>query len=272
MRYYFLILFLIFSIFPVLDARAEDTNAGFVSSNIWYSKDPFTEGEKIKIYTFVFNPSERQLSGTVSFFDKTTLLGKKTFNVASNDVQDVSVDWTVTAGDHTIFAKIENAKFLVSAGKYEEVYLEKSESVKSKNTVSKKIIPQTREEAKDIEEDTGAISSIENIQNLIVEKTPDFIAKPVASAVTGLDNFRADSALKSFNKKEEVKKELESLKVQLEGGIDENPKSSAMKPFKYVALFFLTIFSYILNNQFLFYIILAIIVLMILRFIWRKIF
>ena len=56
---------------------AQSSNTGFVPGNIWYSKDPFEEGDKVKIYTFIFNPDSRELSGTVIFFDKTVLLGKK---------------------------------------------------------------------------------------------------------------------------------------------------------------------------------------------------
>ena len=111
-----IVLFLIFSLFPIQKIFAQNSNTGFVPGNIWYSKDPFEEGDKIKIYTFIFNPDARELSGTVIFFDKTVLLGKKDFIILSKSANDISIDWTVTAGDHTIFGKIENAKFLISKG------------------------------------------------------------------------------------------------------------------------------------------------------------
>ncbi len=133
-----IILFLIFSLLPMEKISAQSPNTGFVQANLWYSKDPFEEGDKIKIYTFIFNPDARELSGIVVFFDKTVLLGKKEFTIPAKTANDVSIDWTVTAGDHTIFGKIENAKFLVSAGKYEEVYIAENETEKSSRTVSKK--------------------------------------------------------------------------------------------------------------------------------------
>src|SRR3989338_5661631 len=56
------------SLFGACRAYAQSSNAGFVPGNIWYSLDPFLEGDKIKIYTLIFNPDPRELSGTVIFF------------------------------------------------------------------------------------------------------------------------------------------------------------------------------------------------------------
>src|SRR3989338_6753006 len=166
------ILFLIFSLLPIQKIFAQDSNTGFVSGNIWYSQDPFEEGDKIKIYTFIFNPDNRELFGTVIFFDKTILLGKKDFTIPAKTANDISIDWTVTVGDHTIFAKIENAKFLVSKGKYEEVYLAENETEK---------------------------------------KTPTFITEPIASTVNTLEEFRINTNIASDNKKEEIKNEIKIL-------------------------------------------------------------
>lgn len=264
-----LILFLVFSLLPTEKSFAQNTNTGFVSGNIWYSKDPFEEGDKIKIYTFIFNPDKRELSGSVVFFNKTVLLGKKDFTISGNRAQDVSIDWTVTAGDHTIFGKIENAKYLISKGKYEEIFIAENQTEKSNRTVSKKITTKTNNS------DTDSSSfdpTITNIKNIIEEKTPDAIAKPVASVVNVLETFRENTGINSLNKKEELQNELKSLdaeKPSLEKDI--SVKKYIQKPFKYVEIFFLTLFSYILNNKILFYGILVALIFIILRFVWNKI-
>ena len=137
MRKFFLIILIIFSILPLSKIDAQDTNVGFVKGNIWYSQDPFQEGDKIKIYTMIFNPDEREFSGTVVFFDNTILLGKKDFVLKGNGVMSIYINWTVNAGDHTIFAKIEKAKFLISEGKYEEVYIANNETERNSRNISK---------------------------------------------------------------------------------------------------------------------------------------
>ncbi|MEK7060001.1 MAG: hypothetical protein AAB970_00055 [Patescibacteria group bacterium] len=263
-----IVLFLIFSLLPMQKILAQSSNTGFVPGNIWYSKDPFEEGDKVKIYTFIFNPDSRELSGTVIFFDKTVLLGKKDFVIPAKTAKDVSINWIVTAGDHTIFGKIENAKFLISKGKYEEVYLAENETEKSSRTVSKKIVSKPA--------DTNAnttSTSISDITKIIQEKTPDFITKPIVSSVDSLETFRKNVKITLDNKKEEVKKEIKTLDNTTNSAIAENKvKNPLLKPFKYVEIFFLSIFSFILNNKIIFYGLIIVVVFFILRFIWKKIF
>ncbi len=266
-----IILFLIFYLFPIYKTFAQSPNTGFVPANIWYSKDPFQEGDKIKIYTLIFNPDTKQLSGTVDFFDNTVLLGKKDFTIAANATNAISITWTVTAGDHNIFGEIENAKFLASTGNYQAVSLAENQTQKSSRTVAKKIIPSATLNSSSQTNDTVS-SFVSGIQNVITEKTPDFIVKPIASSAGTVENFRQNIATASENKKGEIENEikvLENAKVVL------NSKTAAntlLKPFKYAELFLLNVSSFILNNKVIFYGIIIIFIFFILRFIWKKIF
>ncbi|PIR68603.1 hypothetical protein COU49_00045 [Candidatus Nomurabacteria bacterium CG10_big_fil_rev_8_21_14_0_10_35_16] len=265
-----IVLFLIFFLLPNHNLQAQDSNAGFVPGNIWYSQDPFEEGDKIKIYTVLFNPDSREFSGTVIFFDKTTFLGKKDFKVAPRSVQDISIDWTVNVGEHIIFAKIENAKFLVSPGKYEEVYLSGNQTEESKRTVKKKITISTTSEnivnnlkGEILDASSG---SIENIGNTVKENTPDIIAQPIISTVNSLEDFRNKVGGLSVENKETIKKELQYNK--------ENPEDNNKleTPFRYIKLFFFTLTSFIFNQKIIFYFLIVIILFYILRYIWRLIF
>lgn len=268
-----IILFLIFSLLPINKIFAQVSNTGFVSSSIWYSKDSFEEGDKIKIYTFVFNPDSRELSGTVIFFDKTILLGKKDFLISGKGADDISIDWTVTAGDHNIFAKIENAKFLISKGKYEEVYLAENETEKSSLSISKKINSNTTtEEPNSSITDNLGSTSISDIKKVIEEKTPDFITEPVISATNILEKFRLNTSIAGEAKKEEVKKEIKTLSVAPIKSNKKTISNQILKPFKYVELFFLSIFLFILDSKILFYGILIFFLFFVLRFVWNKIF
>lgn len=253
---------------------AQVANVGFVPGNIWYSKDPFEEGDKIKIYTFIFNPDNKELSGTVIFFNKTVLLGKKDFIIAGKTAKDVSLDWTVTVGDHAIFAKIENAKFLISKGKYQEVYLAENETEKNARTVSKKIIP------KSIDSDINFISqvvdkgftSVSDITKTIEKNTPGFITESIISTKNSLEAFRENIRTTSEDKKEEIGKEIENLNKTKTAMNSKTTTNPLLKPFKYAELFFLSIFLFILNNKIIFYSIIFIIIFFILRYIWHKIF
>ncbi len=268
MKRLFVILFLFLTIFPIYNINAEATNAGFVPSNIWYSKDPFFDGDKIKIYTLVFNPDSREFSGTVNFYNDTVFLGKKSFVVEAKSIKDLSIDWTVGAGSHKIFAKIENAKFLISEGKYEEAIITKNQTDESLRTVNKKIIPKTINP--DTSTDTG-IDSIQNIKNIILEKTPDSVQKGIVLGVSTVDELRQNMSTASDNKKSAVEKEIKILNKKTPSK-DTNEPSKLLKPFKYAELFFLTILSFILNTKIVFYLLSAAIVYFSLRYLWNLIF
>ena len=157
-----------------------------------------------------------------------------------------------------------NHKFLVSKGKYEDVYLPDNETEKSSHTVSKKVAAVSADKTID-----SAVSSVSNIGKTIEEATPDFIAKPLTSTTNVLENFRQDTNISSENKKIEVQKDIDSLNNVKNPSTNSN---NILKPFKYVELFFLTIFNFILGNKIVFYVILVLILFFILRFVWKKIF
>ena len=254
---------------PTYKTHAQVTNAGFVPGNIWYSIDPFSEGDKIKIYTMVFNPDSRELSGTVIFFDNGAFLDKKNFTAPPKGVKDISIDWTATVGDHIIFGKIENARFLVSKDKYEEVYLAESETSKSSRTVIKKIITKVPDVTSNTESVIPVLESIKNIERIIESKVPESVTKSVNITANTVDGLRSSMATMSKDKKEEVQNDI---KVLNDTKTSTASTGKFIKPFKYVELFFLSFFSFILNNKFIFYSILIITVGLILRYIWNLIF
>lgn len=290
-----IVLFLILSLIATNKALAQTTKAGFISGNIWYSQDSFQEGDNIKIYTAVFNPDTRQLSGTVVFFDNNIYFNKKDFTVGANGVKEVFIDWTVTAGDHTIFGKIENAKFLISPGKYEEVYLAQNETIKSSRTIDKKIVvsPPTPTTTDSTNNTTGSVSgnlninslinsasnvgqdSVKSIGKIIENSTPNFISEPVVATVGAIETFRQDMAITSKNKKTEVQKEIDKLNS---GNTTDSKKNTGvivtndfMKPLKFTELFALALFSNIFDNKFIFYTLLSLFAFLLLYYTVRQI-
>lgn len=261
-----IILFLIFSLLPIGKILAQFQNTGFIPANIWYSKDPFEENDKIRIYTFIFNPDSRELSGTVVFFDKTVMLGKKDFTIPPKEANDLFINWTVTAGDHQIFAKIENAKFLISKGNYEKVYLAENETERSSRTVSKKIISTSNNS------NTGASFdslSVSGIGKLIADKTPGIIAQPVSFATNKIEQFRTGTNSFFQDKKDQTKNEITQFDKKDTSKNDKTPVNPILKPFKYIELFFFSVLAFIFDNQLIFYSIFVILVFFILRYIWN---
>ncbi|MBP6866158.1 MAG: hypothetical protein KBC12_01285 [Candidatus Pacebacteria bacterium] len=287
----FLFLFTFLLVASPYITLAQNQNVGFVETNIWYSKDPFEEGDKIKVYTLVFNPSAKNFKGTVSFFDKTTLLGKKDFTISSLSAEPVFVDWTVTVGGHQIFARIENPRLEVSAGKYEEISLANTETDKSEHTVAKKL-PNVKEVKEKINETLdSSIKPIEDLKDKINEKLPPSVSKPVNSAFGFIEEARINASDSIEEKRLEVKSEIDKIQessnpsqenidketgdksdVSTEITDTENTENrpvsvSAQTPLKYVSLFFLTLLGYVLKYKILFYLLSLVIIYLIIRLI-----
>ncbi|MEK7502916.1 MAG: hypothetical protein AAB556_00540 [Patescibacteria group bacterium] len=110
------IVFLCFILFfASLSAHAQIKtlkNIGFIQDNIWYSKDPFFEGNKIRVYTAVLNASQYDFKGTLEFFvypDGTgraggKSIGKSSFSLVSGGFQVLWADWTAESGSKKIYA------------------------------------------------------------------------------------------------------------------------------------------------------------------------
>lgn len=274
-----ILIFLTLFLTPFCFSIAQTSNTGFIPENIWYSKDPFEEGDKIKIFTLIYNSDTKPLSGTVFFFDKTTFLGNKNFNVAVKGIQDISIDWVVTAGDHTIFAQIQSANYLMPDKTYKEASLSEIKTSESKSSVPKKISTNTTKEGTTIK---NTDSTVSNIQNFVKENIPEVVSKTIETTINATEGFRENLGNLSEDKKEMIKKEIKALEDT--SSLNSKPKNpstavtgtqnnnSLIKPFKYVEVFFLALFSYIFNNKYLFYGLIFMALFFIIRFLFRKLF
>ena len=280
-------LFLFFCLLPLYKISARDFNAGFVPGNIWYSQDPFAEGDKIRIYTAIFNPDTRELSGTVDFFDQSTLLGKKDFIIPGESTKDLYIVWTVAAGNHNIFGKIEKAKFLISDGKYEEVSLDNTKTENSTRIIEKKIIPESPngtnigsgiistaiESVKNLSENAkNAASELPIIGNKIKNAIPESVSEPASTATNILEKWRGDINTTLQNNQQEVKNNISALNNPKASLKNETTTSSIQKPFEYVKLFFFYLLGLIFKYKIIFYGIPLIIIFLIARYIWHLIF
>ena len=265
-------LFILASLASARFVYAETSNSGFVPTSLWYSKVPFEEWDKIKIYTFIFNPEDRQLSGTVDFFDKDVLLGKKDFKIPAQAADDVFINWTVTAGSHSIFAKIENAKLLTPKGTYEPAELKDAQTKVSIRTVSKKVKPGEAGDPSKIgtEESSAIPESLRRIENTLEENTPEFISKPLIRFIDSLEDSRLKMSTASRGQTQEVKDDIASLNDPDSNTLDKN--NLFLKPFKYIEIFFLSIFTFITGHSIIFYGTLVVLIFVIVRHIWLRFF
>ena len=116
---------LFLSLFLPPPAKAETlSNAGFAPETVWFSKEPFFDGEEVKIYTALYNSREEHLSGNIVFRNGSEKIGETPFSLQSGSAQNVWTAWTAKGGEVVISAEIENAS-ISSGGESRSVSLEK---------------------------------------------------------------------------------------------------------------------------------------------------
>lgn len=167
MQKIFFILFLILS-GASFTAAAETPikNVGFVPANIWFSKDPFFDGEKVRIYTIIFNGSSYDLEGAVEFLDNGVLIGKTNFSISSGGrVRDVWVDWGATGGKHAITARIIGATASSAGGAKSSVVLDNTETGKSERDVDMDTDGDDVGNTEDLDDDEDGISDVDELRN-----------------------------------------------------------------------------------------------------------
>lgn len=160
------ILFLSFGLSPVSAAEISVKNAGFVPSNIWYSKEQFFAGDTIRIYTIIFNGSVYDLSGTIEFLDNGTVLGETDFALSGGGrVRDAWVDWKATEGKHLISARIVDAHASFSGGSKRLTALENTETGESERVIDLDTDSDGVGNTDDPDDDGDSISDVDELRN-----------------------------------------------------------------------------------------------------------
>ncbi len=261
-------------------SRADSTavapsNVGFIPGNIWYSKDPFFEGDTVTVYTVVSNGGTGLFSGTVEFFDQNVILGKKDFSIAPGLYQTLSISWQVTAGDHAISAQIINANQVVTGVGKQSMVPPRSDTGADKRFVAKKVNAIVAAPGAVISDAVSA--GLTKTQDFVNSVIPAGVKDSTSSTVGGIDSTRASISDSVSNSISDTQKTIDSWKPTtnvVKGKTIVTPAvvpGAVEKPFTYVKLFFLKLLSLIFSHKWIFYILLVYIIFIILRFIYRKI-
>ncbi len=295
MKKIFLFFISIYIVFGAVNfVNAAMTATGFIPGQIWYSKDPFVEGDSIRIYTAIWNNSTSPMSAKVEFYDKNVILGTRDVVVAPSNLEDVYVSWKVTAGDHLISAKIISPS-ITTSGKKETI------SVSNNITeVDKRFVPVV---VKTVSGETATStdvikSQVDKATSSITDMLPESISVPASEGVGVVDNFRTNTFDQISQAKVDTEKKIAEIK-SAEGSTpsktgenstskntgtkpsssDTNKVSSQKvgvdvateKPIAYIKLFFLSVLSFVFGSKLVFYSLIVLLIFFILRFIYRKI-
>lgn len=230
--------------FPIV-ATASTSPASFIEAPVWFSEEP-KEGASVTVSTALMNQSTSVLSGTVSFYDRETLLGKAVVSIPSRGVRVASITWIATAGDHRISAELSNAK--LGEGK-NAISLTSVTTEEIRANVTRAIAVAPPRNDREGTPEGKQLEVVDALQEKITTSLP-----ALTQTAEKVDAFRIRTAEKASVWKEEAK---EAIAVKNEGSgskvnTTENP-AKPFSPFTYVKLFLGTILSVLLGNPIICY-------------------
>ncbi len=244
-------------------------NVGIIQDTIWFSQKDFIEGDKITIYTFVFNGAEQTLSGVVDFFDKQVLIASKSFSLNPKTGGTMSVPFTAILGEHVITAKIRDTK--LGTKTQTPVTIDNIRTKEKSFTVLKKQDPNAPEEEQVTTETSIPGVDAETV-NAIESKIVQYTPAPVQHAVKAIDTFRANKNTDFITEKNTAKAELEKIKSTPAKTQQEMSQSGIKTPMLYARMFFAAIASFVFGHKILFYGLGIFFIVVVLKGIFQRIF
>lgn len=154
--------------------------AGFAPQSIFLSKSPVVEGDTVRIYAIVSNPSDAKFSGTVALSDAGNDIGAVAVTLAAGATQTASVLWKPLAGSHTISATLKADSGAVEQTKSETFTVDAPPPPPSKNTGGT--------------QSAAAVESSAGIQSQLQSVSPQVagVAAPVFNAIDAARQSIAD--------------------------------------------------------------------------------
>ena len=203
------------------------SNTGLVPGNVWFSKDPFYSGDKVRIYTVIFDGSEKDLRGDINFLDGNSLLCTNSFLVLAGRPTEAWCDWTVSLGDHSININIARVKASLPGEPEIDVILSNSIVGSSKKFVASRPIVTNNSILQSNSTVSVVDQSVPTAQDNILTSAINNIKSAVFGDPTGIappKNSKATIAPKSSQaKKQLADKTLGDLKIRVAKAVSGNP-------------------------------------------------
>lgn len=222
--------------------------AGFATESIFLSKSPVTEGDSVRIYAVVANPSTAKFSGQVDVKEGETKIGTAAVTMDAGGTQTISVLWKPLAGSHTVSEELLSSEGVVVETK-SKIFV-----INPKPTPP----PKATGVQENLSSSSVAIESSQGIQDQINGVSPAAanVAAPVFSAIDSLRGKVAGVA----------DEQLSKAKANVS-----DPSKSSWSIVWTLYIYLLTLLKFIIGNVGVFYPILALIFFYILWRVFRRI-
>jgi hypothetical protein len=257
-RSFFILLFLFSFIVPAT-LFAATISAGIPTELIWFSKDPFVEGDQITIFTPLYNRSTYRFQGMLTLRDGNVTLGVKQFALGPGGTSEIfAFPWVVTRGEHSFSVLISGGEFVSSGKNAVDLPISEVTAQAVKRFVEPKlavVVPASSSTTdKTVSEETP-------ITDYLSSKVPASLERDALPVVGRIENFRLDQAARADTM---VNNTLAGIPLSTTTPSDINAwgvfREGVIKgdiihtPWGYVQLFLVLCYQFLTANLYAFYI------------------
>jgi hypothetical protein len=246
-------------------ACVANADVGFVSNPLWLSSSHVTEGVAVNVATAITTQGVERVDGTVSFFANEKEIGTADFLIPSNaGGVVVAVSWVPGAGTYSVSAKITRAV----AGNAQDLNV--TEEVKADEPL---VVEAERDVVSTQGRGAAAAPAVAGAATTsvggIIEQAKS-IAGPVGAEVIETTESWREKGKEYFDGKVVETGNVQGFASTTNKDLVSNPKEGVMGIWEMVQAYFYKVASFIFSNVYAFYIFFILLILWLLRKIWRR--
>lgn len=235
-----------------------NADVAFVSNPLWLSASHVTEGESVQVSTVITKRDLEKVDGTVTFYADGSAIGTSDFSLPPNVAGVVvAVSWVPPVGTHTVSAKITRAV----AGGSQDLNIVGEVKSEESLVVERKERGETAEPAV-----RGAATTS---PSALVEQAKSF-AGPVGEAVVETTEGWREKGKDYFEGKVAGTSNVQGFASTSNADLVKNPKEGVMGIWEMVQAYAFKAGAFIFGNVYAFYIFFIVLILWLLRKMWRK--
>ena len=252
--------------------RVVVASTGFLTEPLAIYPENPKDGDTVALTATLRNAETDDLTGTVSFYDGSVLLGKKDITIHPGSVGVASISFMMTAGEHTFSANMGSLKtvsdqgasspFPVALAKVAlpDLYVTKESSAFGAQAIGLKASAQA----------APILDKVGQLQDKVIESVPASVKDTATSTGNTVESWRASNAQSLAKSTEDAQKKLDGIQKRSDQETKKYGKPTAStryidSPLAYVELFFLTMLSYLYNHPTVFYSVIVVFCFLVLR-------
>ncbi len=247
---------------------------GFVDEPLWLSPEKPKEGQSATLTAVFRNAESETLSGTISFYDGTTLLAERAVTIFPDQVASSSVTFKIQAGRHEFSAAMTDAKEQgAGALAMAEATVSIPDVLVPKNFLAAKTESAQASGSGDSASQREILDQVDKAEQAVLGVLPEPVKETVSNAVGAVEDWRETKSERYADSRDAAKLDIERQKLDAAKVAKKTVSGKtepAVSPLSRAKLLFFSAVALLFSPLF-FYVIIALVAFLIVRFFVLKI-